>query len=141
MSGKFLTELVAECVDDLACDGRGIWKVMEPFRYYSAILDRMIEVEPGFLTDYASVPRVPVAYLLFGDTSHKSAVIHDWLFHHHEVCDEATANKVLLEAMKAEGIPAWRRAGIYAGVCIGGLPSWEEDGRGDGHAVVNGRIV
>jgi len=141
MSGKFLTELVTQCVDDLACDGRGIWKVMEPFRYYSAILERVIEVEPGFLTDYASVPRVPVAYLLFGDTSHKAAVIHDWLFHHHEVCDEAVANKVLLEASAAEGIPAWRRAGIYLGVALGGKSSWIEDARGDGRAIVNGRIV
>ena len=141
MSGKFLTDLVAECVDDLGGDGRGIWKVMAPFRYYAAILDRAIEVEPGFLTDYASVPRVPVAYLLFGDTSHKAAVIHDWLFHHHEVCDEATANKVLLEASAAEGIPTWRRACIYLGVVLGGRSSWVEDARGTGHMIVEGRIV
>lgn len=137
----FLTPLRDECVDDLACDGRGIWRILEPFQYYSALLNRLITVEPGFLTDFASVPRLPVLYWLFGDTSHRAAVIHDWLFHHHEVCDEAMANKVLLEAMTVEGIPAWRRAGIYAGVRIGGKSSWEEDGMGDGHAIVNGRIV
>jgi hypothetical protein len=139
--GHFLTALVTQCVDDLACDGRGIWMVTEPFRYYSAILNRIIEVEPGFLTDYASVPRWPGAYLLFGDTSHKAAVIHDWLFHHHEVCDEQTANLVLREASAAEGIAGWRRLGIYLGVAIGGTSSWEEDGRGDGHSIVEGRIV
>jgi len=68
-------------------------------------------------------------------------VLHDWLFHHHEVCDEATANKVLMEAMMVEGIPACRRAGIYAGVALGGKSSWEEDGKGNGHTIVDGRIV
>ena len=110
---KFLSDLNVICVDDLACDGRGIWRVMQPFSYYSDLLGKIITVEPGFLTDYASVPRMPVAYLLFGDTSHRAAVIHDWLFHHHEICDEEIANQVLLEASKVEGIPKWRRFGIY----------------------------
>jgi len=141
MAAQFLTPLRDECVDDLACDGRGIWRILFALSFYSAILGRVITVEPGFLTDYASVPRWPLTYWLFGDTSHLAAVLHDWLFHHHEVCDEATANKVLMEAMMVEGIPACRRAGIYAGVALGGKSSWEEDGKGNGHTIVDGRIV
>lgn len=141
MTGRFLSELATVLVDDLACSGRGIWRVTVPLQYQSDILGRMIEVELGFLTDFASVPRVPVAYWLFGDTSHRAAVIHDWLYHHHEICDERTANKVLLEAMEAEGIPAWRRTFIYLGVKIGGTSSWLEDARGIGHLIVDGRIV
>jgi len=141
MSGVFLTELHVSCVDDLAAGGRGFWRIEKPFQYWSDVLGRRITVEPGFLTDYASVPRVPLAYLLFGDTSHRGAVIHDWLFHHHEVCDEQTASKVLLEACKAEGIPAWRRLGIYLGVYLGGASSWEADGYGNGHAIIDGVIV
>ena len=137
----FLSELTTTCIDDTAASGRGIWRVEQPFTYQSDILGKTITVEPGFLTDYASVPRVPVAYLLFGDTSHRAAVLHDWLYHHHEVCDEQTANRVLLEASKVEGIPAWRRLGIYLGVKIGGESSWEEDGRGNGHRLVDGVIV
>jgi len=139
--GIFLSDLHVACVNDLDASGRGIWRITEPFKYWSDILKRRIVVEPGFLTDYASVPRVPLAYLLFGDTCHRAAVIHDWLYHHHEVCDEQTANKVLLEACKAEGVPAWRRLGIYLGVKLGGTSSWEEDGRGDGHRLVNGQII
>jgi len=138
---QFLTELVAECVDDLAASGRGIWRIVRPLVYQSDVLGKTIVVESGFLTDYASVPRVPLAYLLFGDTSHKAAVLHDWLFHHHEMCDEPTANLVLLEASKVEGIPTWRRFGIYLGVKIGGRSSWEEDGVGNGHLIVEGRVV
>lgn len=137
----FLTPLRAECIDELACDGRGIWRILEALQYYSALLNRIIVVEAGFLTDYASVPRVPVAYWLFGDTCHAQAVLHDWLFHHHEICDEAMANQVLLEAMAAGRVPAWRRLGMYLGVAIGGKSSWEADGAGDGHSIVDGRIV
>ena len=137
----FLSELDTVLVDDTAASGRGIWRVEQPFAYQSDILGKTITVEPGFLTDFASVPRVPVAYWLFGDTTHRAAVIHDWLYHHHEVCDEATANLVLLEAAKVARIPAWRRLGIYLGVKIGGESSWEEDGRGNGHQLVDGVIV
>ncbi|HET8688401.1 MAG TPA: DUF1353 domain-containing protein [Methanosarcina sp.] len=138
---QFLTNLVAECIDDTGAGGRGIWEITEPFVYQSDILGKTITVEPGFFTDYASVPRLPLLYFLFGDTSHKAAVIHDWLFHHHEVCDEQTANKVLLEACEAEGVPKWRRFGIYLGVAIGGESSWEADGNGNGHSITNGRII
>lgn len=138
---KFLTDLEVVCIDDLMNEGRGVWKITAPFVYQSDLLGRTITVEPGFLTDFASVPRVPFAYWLFGDTSHRAAVIHDWLFHHHEICDEPTANKVLREAMGVANIPGWRRWGIYMGVKIGGESSWEEDGKGAGHTVVAGRIV
>jgi hypothetical protein len=138
---EFLTSLEVMEVNDLLESGRGIWKVVAPFKYQSDILGKTIQIEPDFLTDFASVPRIPFAYWIFGDTSHESAVIHDWLYHHHEVCDEDTANKVLLEAMTVEGISAWRRWGIYLGVKIGGKSGWESDGKGDGHSIINGEIV
>jgi hypothetical protein len=137
----FLTELEVVCVDDTANSGRGIWRVEKDFVYQSDLLGRAITIEAGFLTDFASVPRVPFAYWLFGDSAHKAAVIHDWLFHHHEICDEHTANRVLLEAMDVEHIPEWRRIAIYEGVQIGGESSWEADAAGNGHTIVDGRIA
>jgi hypothetical protein len=139
---KYLSELKTTCVDDLAASGRGIWRIDEPFLYQSDVLGgRVLIIEAGFLTDYASVPRVPLAYLLFGDTCHKGAVVHDWLYHHHDVCSEETANLVLLEAAEAEGVPRWRRRGLYLGVKLGGRSSWDLDGMSNGHSLVNGVIV
>lgn len=137
----FLTPLDVQEVNDLAASGRGFWKVTKPFRYYSDILGRALTIEPGFLTDYASVPRVPFAYWLLGDRVHGPAVIHDWLFHHHEVCDEQTANKVLLEAMWTDKAPLWCIFLIYLGVVIGGKSSWEADGAGNGHSIQDDKIV
>ena len=137
----FLSLLSVECIDDTNNDGRGIWKVTKPFLYHSDILGRIIIVEKGFLTDYASVPRYPFLYWWFGDTSHRAGVIHDWLFHNQHVCDEKTANKVLLEASKCAGIPWYIRIPIYIGVTLGSASSYEEDSRGNGHSVIDGRIV
>lgn len=139
--GKYLSPLNVELIDGLAAAGRGIWRIEKPFHYVSDILGVIITVEVGFYTDFASVPRAPIIYWLFGDTDHEAAVLHDWLFHHHEVCDEQTANKVLLEASKAAGVSWWRRTGIYLGVVFGGRSSWIHDGLGDGHRIVDGEIV
>lgn len=138
---QFLSNLVTECIDDLSCEGRGIWEIREPFLYYSDILKDSVLVEVGFLTDFASVPRLPFVFTLLGDTAHKAAVVHDWLYHHHEVCGEDTANKVFLEACSVEGISKWRSILLFLGVWIGGHSSWDEDGNSSGHIIVDGRII
>jgi|SRR6185503_449755 len=138
---QFHTPLIVENVSDTDADGRGIWRLRQMFVYESDLLGRLVIIEQGFLTDYASVPRAPFAYWLLGDTAHKAAVVHDWLYHHHEVCDERTANRVFLEACAVTRIPAWRRWLLYLGVMLGGRSSWQEDGRSDGHRIVDGRIV
>lgn len=138
---RFYTPLSVTNVSDTAASGRGIWRLNTMLVYESDLLRRIVIVEQGFLTDYASVPRWPLAYWLLGDTAHKAAVVHDWLYHHHEVCDEQTANRVFLEACATERIPFWRRGLLYLGVMLGGRSSWAEDGKSDGHRLVNGRVV
>lgn len=39
-----------------------------------------ITVKTGFLTDFASVPKIPFAYLLFGGIGNYPAVAHDGLY-------------------------------------------------------------
>jgi hypothetical protein len=137
----FMSKLVVECISDVDATGRGFWMVREPFQYFSDILGAMITVEAGFITDFASVPRVPFIYDLLGDTAHKPAVIHDWLYHHHEVCDEQKANDIFREACINDGVPEWRLFSLWVGVVLGGKTGWDEDGKGNGHSIVNGQIV
>lgn len=108
----FLTVLSVSLVDDAQADGRGMWRLEHPLVFQSAVLGRAITVPECFETDFASVPRVPVAYWLAGDTAHPAAVVHDYLYSTGEV-SRATADRVLLEAMAAEGVPAWRRYPMY----------------------------
>lgn len=109
---KFLTVLDVRLLDDTKADGRGQWQLCQPLAYQSDIAGRVLIVPAGFKTDFASVPRIPIAYWLTGDTAHPAAVIHDWLYSTGEFSREKT-DAILLEAMAADGVPVWRRYVMY----------------------------
>lgn len=112
----FLTALVMTGASDLD-DGR--WRLLKPLEYQSDVAGRVIVVPEGFETDLASVPRLPVVYLLTGDTSSKAAVVHDYLYSTGEV-SRKVADAVLKEASAVIGVSGWRRWLMWAGVRIGG---------------------
>lgn len=124
---RFITSLRVQEVDDISHDGRGTWKLLDALVYQSDVLARMVTVPAGFVTDFASVPRIPVAFLLVGDTAHQAAVVHDWLYTSHEL-SRAQADAVLREAATLAGVPAWRAWLMWAGVRLGGFGPWEADG-------------
>lgn len=87
MSGPaFLTPLRVEQVSEAA----GTWRLLEPLCYVSPIFGGLIVVPAGFVTDFASVPRLPFSYWLFGGVGQAAAVVHDYLYQCHdlEVPDE-----------------------------------------------------
>jgi len=47
----------------------------------------LITVPAGFETDYASVPRLPLMWLIAGDVAHEAAVLHDFLYRIHSLPD------------------------------------------------------
>ena len=124
---KFLTELDARLKDD-----DRIWLLDSPLVYESDILG-LITVPAGFETDFASVPRVPIAYTLFGDRAHRESVVHDYLYRIDAV-PPATydqANDVFLEAMECRGKSWFVRKIMYWGVCVGGFTSYHKKMVGD----------
>lgn len=125
---QFLTDLVVEEVLDSSPvqDGRSTWRLLQPLIYQSDIAARTITVPTGFVTDYASVPRIPVAWYLAGGEAPKPAVVHDYLYTSHEL-PRATADAVFREAMAVVGQPAWRRWLMWAGVRLGGAAPFEAD--------------
>ena len=118
MESKFLTEL--ECREV----GEGRWQLLSDLVYQSEILNGGVIAPKGFVTDFASVPRVPIAYMLFGDRAHREAVVHDYLYQRHTV-KKSIADKVFLEAMKARGKKPLIRWAMYAGVVLGGRSSYK----------------
>ena len=121
MEAKFLTSLNLSMKDG----EEDAWVVLAPFAYQSAVLDGIVVVPSGFETDFASVPRLPVVYVLSGNTAHKAAVIHDYLYSS-GICTRAAADKVFFEAMKLSGVSGWRRWMMYAGVRLFGGKYFEE---------------
>jgi hypothetical protein len=117
---RFLTRCVLEVADD---QDDGKWILRETLTYLSEVARRTIDVPAGFQTDLASVPRLPLVYLLCGDCAREAAVVHDYLYTTHLV-DRATADAVLREASAVTGVPWWRRTLMYWGVRAGGARHW-----------------
>ena len=97
------------------------WELLEEFDYYLGSLDSglYIRVPKGFITDFASVPRIFWAILPPWDKYGKAAVLHDYLYHSRKfiriLCDV-----IFYEAMVVLGVSRWKRWLLYLGVRIGG---------------------
>lgn len=88
------------------------WRLAALLAFYSAKFDRMILVPKDFETDFASVPRVPLAYWLFAGVGQAAAVVHDFLYSG-GITSRDAADAIFLEAMEACGVSAWRRLPMY----------------------------
>jgi hypothetical protein len=99
MSG-FMSRLAATNLDPDFAGGRGLWELTEPLVYDSERAAMTITVPVGFQTDFASVLRLPVIYLLFGDKAHAPATVHDYLYHS-GIVPRPVADDVFYEAMRA----------------------------------------
>jgi hypothetical protein len=101
-------------------NGRRHWKLAEPFRFQGT---RCINVPVGFITDFASVPRI--FWNLFSPTGSymRAAVVHDFLFHS-KILTRRESDLVFLEAMKAAGVGLLTRSFVYGAVRVGGWAAW-----------------
>lgn len=105
-----------------------VWRLNLPF--LASVTDdagqlRQLDIPAGFVTDFASVPRLPVTYFLAGNTAHKPAVLHDYLYSLGG--DDAAreyADNVLRAGMEANGDPWWRRWMVYRAVRLFGASHW-----------------
>jgi hypothetical protein len=115
---KFITPLVAEKSGEF-------WIIRQPFVYQSDVAQRVFSVPEGFLTDLASVPRVPIAYWLAGGECDEAAVIHDYAYAKGMV-PRAMADAVFKEAALVSGQSAWRVQLMFLGIRLGGWKAWND---------------
>jgi hypothetical protein len=125
---RFRTPLRLERIEDTSSDGRGTWLLLCPLVYESDLAGITICAPEGFVTDLASVPRLPFAYMLTGGIGHAAAVIHDCLYTTH-VTDRKTADDIFHEALIVLGVPKFRADLMWAGVRMGGGGSWRAPSR------------
>lgn len=112
-------------------EGRALWKLLAPLVYVSDLLGKTITVPAGFVTDFASVPRLPLTYLLAGDKAHEAAVVHDYLYTTHAVNGEAVT-RAQADAVFREAISALKGRApgflMWLAVRVGGSGAWDADG-------------
>ena len=129
----FTTPLYVECLDD----GRH-YRLLAEFDFASEALERIVRVPAGFVTDFASIPRVLWAILPPTGRWSKASVLHDDAYQHPEMITppitRLQADRLLLEGMEALSVPAIARWCIFAGIRIGGRVAWniyrKEESRG-----------
>lgn len=93
------------------------WKVLEDFEYiYNGI---SIVVPAGFVTNFASVPRIPIIFELVGDRGHSAAVVHDYLYST-AMLSRSDSDKVLLQALRDTAVGKPRSILMYCGVRLFG---------------------
>lgn len=124
---EFLTDLEVELVSDSTNSGRGTWRLLAPLVYQSDVLAETLAVPAGFETDFASVPRSPVVFLLTADTAHAASAIHDMLYSAPHTTSREMADYILQEASIVSGVPAWRAALMFYGVRVFGGAHWGPD--------------
>lgn len=131
----FLSPLELEYIDGVR------WRITAPFEYRLGADDgpEKVSIPVGFITDFASIPRVLWNVLPPAGSYGRAAVIHDWLYQHRTVVrvatarsmpvvvrlvDRAEADRVLNEGMGVLGVGRLTRWLVYSGVRIGGWKPW-----------------
>ena len=100
------------------------WELVEGFEYQDE--DNIIKVPQGFLTDFASIPRI--FWSIVGSPSGKygkAAVIHDWLYATHTTT-RRKADKIFREAMKVLKVKWWKRRLIWIAIRAFGRKAWNK---------------
>lgn len=105
---------------------------------YHRVTGEVITIPRGFVTDYASVPRLLWNIIPPHGPAAKPAVIHDFLYskqgdigNGHPVRSRLECDLIFLEVMSLLGFKLWKRRAMYRGVRIGGWYGWRKARLGD----------
>lgn len=130
---RFLTTLKTEKIG-YDRDDRPVLRLLGPLVYESERFG-VIAVPAGFCTNYASVPRLPVIFLVAGDRAHEQACVHDFEYTLRRRTREE-ADAIFLEALGSplafpdgmdHPVPAWLAKAMYRAVRVAGQSSWDAD--------------
>lgn len=105
-------------------DGKS-WIIVVDFGYDVGSEDSNdhINVDIGFVTDFASVPRVLWWALPKWGKYGNAAVVHDWLYWS-QTRSRKESDSIMLEAMEVLGVSKLKRKSIYRAVRIFGNWAW-----------------
>ena len=116
---SFTTPFVGELI------GPNLWKVKEPFEYHVGQYpsDEIIKVPVGFVTNFASVPRIFWVIISPVDDHGKAAVTHDYCYsmHYHS---RKRSDEIFKEALEVLGVKKWKVFCMYWAVRLFGSPNW-----------------
>jgi len=97
------------------------WELVEEFDYYTDVFKErlIIKVPKGFVTDFASTPRVLWSVFPPWGRYGKAAVLHDYLYQT-AMFDRKTCDLIFKEAMDVLGVGKIKRELMYLAVRLFG---------------------
>lgn len=111
-------------------------ELKEELVYYSGIIT--IIVPEGFITDFASVPRIFRPFLPVLGKHNNAAILHDYLYSEHWAKESKNmtvhftrkqCDRIFLHAMEILGVSLVNRMALYAGVRLGGKKYFKRGSR------------
>jgi hypothetical protein len=105
--------------------GKNKWRVYKPFEYHVGEYPSktIIYIPIGFVTDFASVPRIFWPIISPIDEHGKAAVVHDYLYRT-GLYSKFKSDKIFLEAMEVLKVNKLKRYTMYYTVCVFGWYTW-----------------
>ena len=128
MRNSFKTPLIVEVMPS----GKR-FKLHFQFTYWWKRQYLEICVPAGFVTDFASIPRVARILISKLGRYNKAAVIHDYVYQTHTIrrangvvfCfDRSMADQCFQDGMRDLGVAKWKYTLMYLAVRIGGWAAW-----------------
>lgn len=120
---RFLTGLRVQLNDD-----EKTWTLLSDLVYETDIKrgcgQFVIVVPAGFVTDFASVPRLPLVYTVAGNIGHRAAVVHDWLYHN-GIGTKSEADDIFCEALGVSNVDDFVKEAMHAAVSLFGRGSFQ----------------
>ncbi len=101
------TRVVVEPVDAVT------WRLVERLIYRGE--EEIFLIPAGYVTDFATVPRVAVWLIPRFGSYTKAAILHDFLLTDTEV-SSVDADNLFRRALRELGVPPWRRTLMWTGV-------------------------
>ena len=101
------------------------WRLEKPLEYHMGVENSewVISIPAGFVTDFASVPRILWPLISPWGNHGICAILHDYLYRY-GVFDRVVCDALFLEAMRVSGVGAFKRRVIYASVRVWGRYAW-----------------
>lgn len=122
---SFTSDLIVKSYDDTR------WELIEEFYFYfeEDNKEKGVIVHKGFITDFASVPRILWSILPPTGRYTKAAVLHDFLYSNASKLDftRKQCDQMFLLAMEILGVKKWVRKTIYRAVRIFGNDYFRKD--------------
>jgi len=109
-------------------DGKYWWLDSYGLTYSIGTTGVSVEVLGGFVTDFASIPRLLWSLAPPHGTYTRAAIVHDYLYWVQD-CTRGEADAILLDAMEESDVWAPLRYAIYLGVRLFGWNAWADNAR------------